>query len=155
MAMSFVARYPDRTEIIPTLIETAIEELEHFRQVYTIMKGKGIKLRHEIDQDPYINGLLKSCRTGRDERFIDRMLIASVVECRGAERFKLVHEKLEDMELKKFYQTLWTSEAKHGNIFVELLLYYFSKDAVYKRLNQLVLEEEKVLNSLSFRPALH
>ena len=29
MAMSFVAKYPDRKEIIPELIETAIEELEH------------------------------------------------------------------------------------------------------------------------------
>ena len=31
MAMSFVAKYPDRVEIIPELIETAVEELEHFR----------------------------------------------------------------------------------------------------------------------------
>ena len=30
MAMSMVAKYPDRKEIIPELIETAIDELEHF-----------------------------------------------------------------------------------------------------------------------------
>ena len=29
MAMSFVAKYPDRKEIIPELIEIGIEELEH------------------------------------------------------------------------------------------------------------------------------
>ena len=34
MAMSFVAKYPDRTEIIPELIETGIEELEHRRGAF-------------------------------------------------------------------------------------------------------------------------
>ncbi|MEO1629065.1 MAG: tRNA isopentenyl-2-thiomethyl-A-37 hydroxylase MiaE, partial [Bacteroidota bacterium] len=28
-AMSLVAKYPDRVEIIPPLIDTAVEELEH------------------------------------------------------------------------------------------------------------------------------
>ena len=41
MAMSFVAKYPDRTEIIPELIETGIEELEHFKQVYDLMEERG------------------------------------------------------------------------------------------------------------------
>ena len=41
MAMSFVAKFPDRVEIIPELIETAIEELEHFQSVYEIMKERG------------------------------------------------------------------------------------------------------------------
>ena len=38
MAMSFVAKCPDRTEIIPELIDTALEELEHFKSVYTLME---------------------------------------------------------------------------------------------------------------------
>ena len=38
MALSFVAKYPDRKEIIPELIETAVEELEHFQQVYKVME---------------------------------------------------------------------------------------------------------------------
>ena len=32
MAMSFVAKCPDKVEIIPELIETAVEELEHFQR---------------------------------------------------------------------------------------------------------------------------
>src|SRR5687767_3846156 len=130
MAMSFVARYPDRKVILPLLIETANEELDHFRQVYDIMAKRNIPLNHEIPSDPYIEALLKLCRTGRDERFIDRMLLASVIECRGAERFRLVYENLEDPELKKFYHMLWASEAKHGNIFVEMILKYYPKEMV-------------------------
>ena len=42
MAMSFVAKAHDKKEIIPELIDTAIEELEHFQSVYKIMEDKGV-----------------------------------------------------------------------------------------------------------------
>ncbi len=155
MAMSFVAKYPNRLEIIPELIDTAVEELEHFRDVYDIMKKRGISLNHEIQQDVYMKQLLGYCRNGRDERFLDRLLIASIVECRGAERFKMVSEALEDEELKIFYRRLWTSEAKHGNIFVKMALNYFDEKEVYNRLNELNHIEAQVLAKLPLKPALH
>ena len=155
MAMSFAAKYPNRTEIIPELIETAIEELEHFQSVYQLMEAKGIKLTHEIGEDKYIKQLIGFCRDGREERFLDRLLLASIIECRGAERFRLVYEALEEPGLKKFYHELWASEAKHGNIFVKMALNYFDKKSVYKRLNELNAIEAEVLQSLPFRPALH
>src|SRR5207249_8515443 len=51
MAMSFVAKYPDRVEIIPELIETGVEELEHFQQVYARMEKRGIPLAKEMTED--------------------------------------------------------------------------------------------------------
>ena len=87
MALSFVAKCPDKTEIIPELIETALEELEHFQQVYAIMQKRGIQLRSEMPKDQYIQQLIEKCRSGKDDRLLDRMLVASIVECRGAERF--------------------------------------------------------------------
>ena len=54
MAMSFVAKYPDRIEIIPELIDTAVEELEHFRTVYELMEERGLQLTHEMTQDVYV-----------------------------------------------------------------------------------------------------
>jgi len=155
MAMSFVAKYPDRTEIIPKLIATALEELKHFQQVYRILQKKGIQLTHEIPEDPYIKQLVQLSRTGREERFLDRLLIAAVVECRGAERFKMVHEALEDKELKLFYQKLYESETKHGNIFLEMARNYFDELAIQRRLAQLVLEEGRILSGLKLRAALH
>ena len=86
---------------------------------------------------------------------MDRLLLASIIECRGAERFKLVANQLEDAELKDFYKRLWASEAKHGNIFVKMALYYFDKKDIYKRLDELNILEEKVLNALPIKPALH
>ena len=155
MAMSFVAKYPDRTEIIPDMIATGIEELEHFRDVVELMRCRGISLPGDMKQDPYVIELVNQCASGRDDRFLDRLLVASVVECRGAERFQLVYEHLEDEQLKTFYHQLWASEAKHGNLFVKLALKYFDKSIVYSRLDDWSEKESNILQSLPIRSALH
>ncbi len=153
--MSLVAKYPNRIEIIPELIETAVEELEHFQQVYAIMEAKGIQLAHTIHEDLYIKALMKAQHDGLEERFLDRLLIASVVETRGAERFKLVADHIEDEALNKFYKMLWTSEAKHGHIYVRMALHYFDEAKVYDRLKWWVDKEASILSDLPLRPALH
>ena len=156
MAMSFVAKYPDRIEIIPELIETAIEELGHFQQVYAHMVKRGVRLAKEMSEDPYIKALLELCRTDPVNRFLDRLLLASIIECRGAERFRLVWAALgHDAALKEFYHRLWVSEAKHGNIFVKMALSYFEKDRVYSRLQELNEAEGEIIQSLELRAALH
>jgi tRNA-(ms[2]io[6]A)-hydroxylase len=156
MAMSFVAKYPDRVEIIPELIETGVEELEHFQQVYGHMSKRGIHLAKEMKQDPYIQGLMDLCKSDPINRFLDRLLLASIIECRGAERFRLVCNALQDdLELKAFYHGLWTSEAKHGNIFVKMALRYFPEKQVYDRLNELNREEGELIQRLPLRSALH
>ena len=156
MAMSFVAKYPDRVEIIPELIETAIEELDHFQQVYAHMARRGVGLAKEMSEDPYIKALLEFCRTDPLNRFLDRLLLASIIECRGAERFRLVCNAIEDdAGLKEFYHRLWTSEAKHGNIFVKMALNYFPEKNVYARLKELNAAEGKIIESLELRAALH
>lgn len=155
MAMSFVAKYPDRKEILPDLIATGIEELEHFQQVYELMESRGIPLTHSIGEDPYVKALIKKCHSGRIERFLDRLLIASVVETRGAERFRLISEAQKDPEMHRFYKILWASEAKHGHLFVKMALNYFPEKQVYDRLAWWVEQEAEVLNNLEIRAALH
>lgn len=155
MAMSLVAKYPDKLEIIPELIETAVEELEHFQQVYEIMQDRGVTLNKEIAPDLYVKELLALCHTDVERRFFDRLLLASIIECRGAERFRLIWEALEEGPLKKFYHELWACEAKHGNIFVAMALNYFEEDVVYERLAYLNKKEGEILGRLPIRSALH
>ena len=156
MAMSFVAKYPDRIEIIPELIETAVEELGHFQQVYSLMAKRGIRLAKEMSEDLYIKALLELCHTDPLNRFLVRLLLASIIECRGAERFRLVWAALEhDAELKEFYRQLWVSEAKHGNVFVKMALNYFEKQRVYSRLQELNAAEGKIIQTIAIRAALH
>lgn len=155
MAMSFVAKYPDRVAIIPELIETAVEELDHFQQVYALMEKRGVQLPAKMAEDLYVKRLIKQCHSGRNERFMDRLLIASVLETRGAERFKMVANALEDPDLKRFYKMLWISEAKHGHIFVKMAMNYFDGKTVYDRLHWWIDREAEVIDSLEIRPALH
>lgn len=154
-AMSLVAKYPNRVEIIPELIDIGVEELEHFQQVYKVMESRGIQLSHTIHEDLYIKGLMKSQHDGLEERFLDRLLIASVLETRGAERFKIVADHMEDAELARFYKMLWTSEAKHGHVYVKMALLYFPEDKVYKRLAWWIDREAEIVKGLPLRAALH
>lgn len=154
-AMSLVAKYPNRKEIIPELVETAIEELEHFQQVVELMHRRNVPLLHSIPGDPYIKGLMQRMHSGIEERFLDRLLIGSVFETRGAERFRLIEEALEDPDLKRFYKMLWTSEAKHGHIYAKMALNYFPEKKVYDRLRWWMKQEGEVINGLEIRPALH
>lgn len=155
MAMSFVAKYPDRVEILQELIDTGIEELEHFKMVYELMEQRGVLLPQEMGRDKYVKQLVDHCRSTLQERFLDRLLVASIVECRGAERFKLLADHIEDESLAKFYKTLWVSEAKHGNIFVKMALNYFNENEVYNRLGILNEIEGEVLQSLPLKATLH
>ncbi|MBK9104352.1 MAG: tRNA-(ms[2]io[6]A)-hydroxylase [Saprospiraceae bacterium] len=154
-AMSLVAKYPNRTAIIPELISIAVEELEHFQSVYQIMEARGIQLAHTIHEDLYIKALMKAQHDGLEERFLDRLLIASVLETRGAERFKLVADHLEDPDLARFYKMLWTSEAKHGHVYVKMALEYFTEEKVYPRLKWWVEKEADIIKELPLRAALH
>lgn len=154
LAMSMVVKYPDRTKIVPRLIALAREELEHFEQVYHLMVSRGLPLLKDAP-DPYVNQLLQHCRHGREHRFLDRLLISSLVECRGAERFKLIFEALEDRELKRFYRDLAGSEAKHGHQFAEMALEYFEETSVYRRLGELAVVESTIVAELPWRASLH
>lgn len=156
MAMSLIAKYPDKKLIIPDLIETALEEMEHFRDVYQLMESKGIPLPAKMEPDHYIHQLMEEAKGGSVEsRFLTRLLLGSVVECRGCERFKLVAEHIEDADMKRFYKELWASEAKHGNIYVKLALHYFKEEEVYPRLDELMNKEAEILRKLPVRAALH
>ena len=155
MALSFVAKYHDRNAIIAELIDLGVEELEHFREVYAEMEKRSIPLPSSMGKDPYLEALLKRCRTGRDQRFLDRLLIAAIVEQRGAERFRMVAENISDPDMQKFYKHFWTSEAKHGVLFLRLAANYFSEEEIMERLHWWEEQEAEIIEALPPRAALH
>ncbi len=154
LLMSMIAKYPDRQGIISQLIELALEELEHFAEAYAFMEKRGLQLGKD-EPDPYVNRLLAAARHGRDERFIDRMLIASVIERRGAERFRIVAKNIDDPELAEFYERLWKSEVKHAHVFVHMLHKEYDVDGINARLEEITSIEAEICADLELRPALH
>ncbi len=154
LAMSLVVKHPDRTRILLTLIALAQEELEHFRQVYELMVSRGLELVKDI-QDPYVNQLMACMRHGREPRFLDRLLVSSLVECRGAERFGIIANALDDESLKAFYTALWKAETKHGHQFVDMALKYADPQTTQTRLRELAEQEAEIVQRLEWRASLH
>lgn len=154
LAMSLVVKYPEQVEILPDLIAIAREELAHFEQVYALMRARGVALVKD-EPDPYVNALSAHMRHGRRLRLLDRLLVSSVVECRGAERFRIVAGALPDPRLRDFYAALWKAEIKHGHQFVDLALRCHDADEVYARLHELMKAEAAIVARLPWRASLH
>ena len=110
-------------------------------------------------KDPYLNALLKQIRRGREDYFLDRLLVAGVVEARGCERFGLIATALDeagtDAKMATFYANLAESEARHRDLFVDLAELYFDKSAVSSRLSEWLDDEAKIVSELPISAALH
>lgn len=154
MAMTLISHYPDRTELVQALTELAVEELVHFKEVVKHIMARGLILAAD-EKDPYVTQLLKVQRKGSDLYFLDRLLIASIVEARGHERFGLVANALQPGPLKQFYKAITTSEGRHLDLFEDLAKIYFPADTVTARLNELLDIEADIVARLPFRAALH
>lgn len=154
MAISMLTHYPDKKEIVSAMTDLALEELSHFRQVMQFIFERNITITPD-EKDPYINQLLKHMGRGKDAYFLDRLLLASIIEKRGHERFYLIACALNESKLKNFYHAIAKSEAKHYELFLELAHLYFPKETIRKRLQKLLCIEAKIVDELAIRPALH
>lgn len=154
MAMSLLAHYQDRERLCEEMIDLALEELNHFRQVYRLIQERGLTLAAD-EKDPYVNAIRAEVRRGKDEYFLDRLLTGAIIEARGAERFTLIAQALEEGSLKTFYRTLARSEGNHHQLFIELAHHYFAKPEVDARLADWVTIEADIISDLPIRPYLH
>ena len=155
MCLSLIAKYPNRHEIINELIQISVEELMHFRQVHELILHRGQVLNGIFQKDPYIKGLLTIVRSDSDLLFMDRLIIASVAELRGSERFKLIGETIEDQKISKFYLNLHKQELEHIDAFIKMAKVYFEDSVVDKRVDEILEQEAKVTASLPWRSAIH
>ncbi|MCK9503995.1 MAG: tRNA-(ms[2]io[6]A)-hydroxylase [Porticoccaceae bacterium] len=154
MAMSMALHYRDKPELVSAMIDLAIEELAHFREVVKIMESRGLVLQKD-DKDPYVNDLRGQMRKGSEIYFLDRLLVAAIIEARGAERFGLVATALPSGSLKDFYALIAKSEDKHHSLFTDLANRYFPATLVSQRLDQLLDHEAQLVATLPIRAALH
>ena len=154
MALSMALHYNDKPDIVAAMIELAVEELDHFRSVVKLLHARHLNLSKD-EKDSYVNGLRKHIRDGKDDYFLDRLLLGAVIEARGAERFGLIAEALPTGELKEFYLAITDSENRHNHLFIELATHYFSDQDIETRLDQWLDIEAELIARLPDRPALH
>jgi len=154
MAMGMLAHYPDKRELVNAMMDLALEELSHFRAVVKIMNERDLVLQPD-EKDAYVNALRKHIRNGKDNYFLDRLLVAGIVEARGAERFGMIADALPAGPLKRFYRSITRSEQEHQGLFIELAELYFEPAEVHLRLDELLTVEAEIVKELPIRVALH
>lgn len=156
MAMNMLSHYPDKTDLVKKMVELAIEELTHFKEVLKIIHERKLQLSGD-SKDPYINEFLKCLGKGKEHYLVDRLLIAGIIEARGQQRFALVAKHLPEQEsqLKNFYQSIARSEERHALQFIELAHQYAGNIDVEKRCHELLAQEAAIVDKLPIRAALH
>ena len=154
MAISMLSHYPDKTELVAAMADLAVEELTHYREVVKWIHQRGLVTAAD-EKDPYVIAFREHIRQGREVYLLDRLLIAGIIEARGAERFGLVADALEPGPLKKFYQSITRSEERHYLLFLELAGNYLPADKIEQRWDELLDVEATIAAALPIRAALH
>ena len=154
MAINMISHYPDRTRLVEVMTDLAIEELTHYREVVKLLHQRGQHPGAD-EKDPYVTQLRKSIRKGADAYFLDQLLIAGIIEARGAERFGLIGDALPSGKLKTFYRAIARSEMRHYETFFELAGLYFPRADIDQRVACLLRTEAAICADLPHRAALH
>ena len=154
MAISMVSHYPDRVELVAAMADLAVEEMTHYREVIKWIHRRGM-LTAADRKDQYVLALRNHIRKGSEVYLLDRLLSASIIEARGAERFALVAAALPAGSLKKFYISIARSEERHYELFLQLASVYLDPGNISARWNELLDIEADIVASLPIRAALH
>ena len=154
MAMSMASHYPDRPVLLSAMVDLAVEELNHYREVVRLIIARDNQPGPD-SKDHYVKELNGLVRKGKELFLLDRLLVAALIERRGAERFQLISDNVRDATIKKFYGSITNSESRHWKLFINLALEYFEESEVEERLSALAPEENRIIESLPIKPALH
>ncbi len=154
LAMSMVVHYPDKDAIVREMIDLAMEEMAHFREVIKIMLARGLQQIPD-KTNFYIGSFMQAMRKDPQYYLLDRLLMFSIVEKRGAQRFGIVGAALLEPKIKDFYQRLAAAEYRHYELFIKLAYQYFNKKEVQQRLRELLDIEAKIVQSCPIKAAVH
>jgi tRNA-(ms[2]io[6]A)-hydroxylase len=154
VALGLMFTYVDNLELCRAMMEIVHEELDHFRQVLDLLERRGICFRR-IPPSRYGERLSALARREEPGRVVDRLLIASLIEARSCERFGLLRDHLDDVELVQFFGSLFESEARHHSTYVRLAKGYNPPDEVVQRLGELAEQEARILAEGDAVPRMH
>ena len=105
--ISMIVQYPERSELVEIMTPVVAEEWNHFERVVEQLTKRGFKLGRPR-KDEYVIKIQQILKKGgsEEERLVDKLLLNALIEARSCERFKLLHQHIEDEELQKFYYEL-------------------------------------------------
>ena len=153
-AMNLMFAYVENEQLCRDMTEIVTEELEHFHMVIDLLKRRGIAFRR-LKPSAYGRNLNDLVRKFEPERAVDRLLIAGLIEARSCERFDLLRQHVDDVELAEFYASLFESEARHHATYVRLAKLFASDEVVEARLDELAEAEATIVAEGESLPRMH
>jgi len=153
-AINLIFHYQERVELMAPLSAIAREELEHFERCLRVLASRGVLFERQRPS-PYARELRNACRKAEPGRFIDVMLVCSLIEARSCERMKILSETLEDPDLAAFYAELLASEARHHTSYVDMAALAADRETVEARLIELAVAEGEIIGNAPAEPRMH
>lgn len=154
-AMGLVVQYADLPELVEAMTTLAIEELEHFQEVFAVLRSRGICLGADPG-DPYAKALMAEVRGTREVRLVDRLLVGALIEARSCRRLALLGQHHPDADLAAMWTKMARAEAAHGPLFLQLARSLAADpERVDARLSELEALEATLIDQGQVRPAVH
>jgi len=150
--ISIIQLNGDQPKIVNELAPIVTEEWGHFRMVLNEINRRGFKLGPQR-KDEYVKALFKFIKKDGDRtyRLMEQLLMCALIEARSCERFKTLHENLEDEYLKNFYYKFMVSEAGHYRLFLDLAKHVKPGPEVMNRWQEWLAYDKEVLETLGTR----
>jgi len=150
--ISIIQLHSERPKIVNELAPIVTEEWGHFRMVLNEINKRGFQLGPQR-KDEYVKALFKFIYKGgsKTDRLIEQLLMCALIEARSCERFRTLHENLEDEYLKNFYYKFMVSEAGHYRLFLDLAKQHKPEEEVVSRWKEWLAFDEEILSTLEAR----
>ena len=148
-------RYRELYDRVEELNAIAIEELEHFQLVMNLLRKRSIPFGPAMPS-PWISGMMRSIRSGRQEQVIDHLLCCSLIEGRSCEKFQFLAEGFAgtDPELAEFYGGLVESEGNHYSAYL-LMAREINERETERRLEYYLDLDAELMETPNPRAVLH
>jgi tRNA-(ms[2]io[6]A)-hydroxylase len=155
-AISLLITYPELSELVAEMAALAREEMSHFEMVHKRILERGFTLGRER-KDEYVAAVTKFFPPHGDrmKRLVHRLLIAALIEARSCERFRVLSESVQDVELASFYARLMASEANHYTMFLKFARQYGDRTEVDRLWKELLAYEASLVATFTNPQFVH
>ena len=142
-ALSLINRYTENFELLNKMSRLVREEMRHFEQVVALMKRRNIKYSY-LSASRYATGMRDQARKSDPDKLVDVLIIGAFIEARSCERFFKLAPHL-DSELKRFYGSLLTSEARHFKDYLTLASGVAGGQSIDERIAEMAVIEQQLI----------
>ncbi len=148
-------KYQELFPVVRELNAIAMEELQHFEQVLTLLSERGIAFGQPM-RSPWISAMMAAVRKGRREQVIDHLVVCSLIEGRSCEKFQILARGVRDLDagLADFYAGLVESEGNHYATYL-LMARHIDEEETRRRLDDFLDLDGRLIRQPHGLPILH